>query len=477
MIIMMVGGPENPGGPARDHSDTDVHNVVHQYSSMKPSSSSCFNESDTSNDDDESYMTPEALDPSSIELFDSASEIESVALFDVLGHRPTVFMEEDGQAEVTIGARPTEVTTTATKSRAPPTVASDKDFTEYDYSDVSSSFLCFTVDEDTLIPTTTPTTKPRKPKVPLELPPNSLLDAATKPQTSYPPVGAPAPNQATSMTLMCCQQSSFPCLADPHHADSLTLYHPQQDAERMISTLLGDPIGMEAWCHGWQAWSYFSSDNGPISNNHGSFHKKSKSRHAKANKEDLKRVLRNRAFDMSARRQRLYILRKNVCPFEDGSFQQPAAIVKEVTSATASQKNQDILLHKPQRLTKTKSLPLAGIRPTNAANQRGHRAGLPPPPTISVWESMQSCTQPISLELSSDGMLADSSHQKGRNDEETDVCYDSDPEDFVQHTKSVHHTRTARANQENASLRGSIPRVSWINLRDDAAMGETVQVN
>jgi hypothetical protein len=65
-------------------------------------------------------------------------------------------------------------------------------------------------------------------------------------------------------------------------------------------------MGLDEWCHGWQAWLYFGMVEGD----------KNADERTSETKEDMKRVCRNRAFDLNARNRRIKILKEDLNPFD-----------------------------------------------------------------------------------------------------------------------------------------------------------------
>jgi hypothetical protein len=75
--------------------------------------------------------------------------------------------------------------------------------------------------------------------------------------------------------------------------------------QQKISAILSVPSCDNSWLNYWQVWGLICNDSNTSS----------KEQDAKEAKRHIQRVLKNRAFDLNAKHQRLYSLRKDLCPF------------------------------------------------------------------------------------------------------------------------------------------------------------------
>jgi hypothetical protein len=92
------------------------------------------------------------------------------------------------------------------------------------------------------------------------------------------------PRSKSLGSQMLCGASAFACLPEDTESSALVQL-PQHIVEQTIQIFLGNPMGLDGWCHGWQAWSYFGMEQGDNADESTS-----------ETKEDMKRVRRNRAF-------------------------------------------------------------------------------------------------------------------------------------------------------------------------------------
>lgn len=174
--------------------------------------------------------------------------------------------------------------------------------------------------------------------------------------------------------------------------------------QAQISRFLESPAhSNDDWCHGWQAWSFFQMGGSPdIRDN----------TNEQTLKSQVQRILRGRALDLSARRERLATLRTDLSPF------------RKTRIAPV--------------LTRSQSFTIAATKK--------HRATAPPSLT-SVWGcGSLDCTIPETTTVSP---------------RKLEEGYDSDPEDFAR-TRSRHSkTRSSSLDKENRFERISS------NLDDD----------
>jgi len=161
---------------------------------------------------------------------------------------------------------------------------------------------------------------------------------------------------------------------------------------KQICTSLGSTEQIETWAFGWQAWSSASSSKMMVA---AAEHEDGPSpEQAEQVRQNLYRVLKNRAFHHEARKQRLHSLRRNLSPFH------------------ASPKKTA-----PPSILKTRSFNLS----SNVNTFKRDKASLPKKQS-SIWACGMNCALPQHEESPvfhrSFSVLEDD-------------CYDSDPEDFV----------------------------------------------
>lgn len=213
---------------------------------------------------------------------------------------------------------------------------------------------------------------------------NSLLDVDISPDASEnkePPLSA---------SNIFCGSGGSGCL-DQNDADGCELTNtPQASIERTITLLLSDPSALDGWCNAWQAWFFFGQNH---------------DENTRETKEDMKRVLRNRAYDLNSRSRRIRTLKEDLSPFD---------VTPAQVSATIP-------------LTKTRSFPgrLGENIPCRSTERRSSSASSDTSLNISVasfWESMPGCGQP-----DSDSPAVIRSMDLAKDD----LYYDSDPEEMT----------------------------------------------
>ena len=161
---------------------------------------------------------------------------------------------------------------------------------------------------------------------------------------------------------------------------------------KQICASLGSTEHTETWAFGWQAWSSVSSSKMMVAAERENVPPPEQADQVRQN---LYRVLKNRAFHHEARKQRLHSLRRNLSPFH----QSPK-------KATA-----------PPMILKTRSFNLS----SNAYTYKRDKASLPKKQS-SLWSCGMNCALPQHEE-------SPVFHRSFSIQE--DDCYDSDPEDFV----------------------------------------------
>lgn len=244
-----------------------------------------------------------------------------------------------------------------------------------------------------------------------KLPTNSLLDADTSPS----PIPEKTQRSKSLGSQMLCGASGMACLPEETESSALVQV-PQQNVERTIQMLLGNPMGLEGWCHGWQAWLYFGMEQSENADES-----------TYETKEDMKRVLRNRAFDLNARSRRIRVLKEDLHPFNSSPERIDA----------------------PIPLSKTRSF---SVCENSTRKPDHHRSSTTPNVPSNVtpfgcyWDPY-GCGQP-----DSDSPAVIRFRQFGSADE--DLCYDSDPEE-VTRRRSQHIPSKSDDNEPFLSFTGT----------------------
>lgn len=217
---------------------------------------------------------------------------------------------------------------------------------------------------------------------------NSLLDIDISPDA-----GEHKEQPSLSASNLFCGSGGSGCLSDDHEGCEL-VNAPQASIERTITLLLSDPSALDGWCNAWQAWFFFGVEQ--YGENHGD-------ENTRETKEDMKRVLRNRAYDLNSRSRRIRTLKDDLSPFD---------VTPAQVSATIP-------------LTKTRSFP-GHASSSRKLNDR--RSSSPASDTslnmsvASFLESMPGCGQHKS---DSPAVI------RSMDLEKDDDCYDSDPEEMT----------------------------------------------
>ena len=224
---------------------------------------------------------------------------------------------------------------------------------------------------------------------------NSLLDADISPSTDIPssPDTENKEQQRPSFSAQIfCGTGAPGCLLSDDSDACALANAPQPSVERTIALLLGDPAGLSGWCHAWQAWFLFGLG-------HGANHDES----TRETKEDMKRVLRNRAYDLNSRNRRITMLKDDLNPFDESPTRlgTPIPLTK-----TRSFSGYESFQHKTNNLRSSSSNDVSiSVASLGSA----------------VWESIPGCGQPDS----------DSPAVVRSRDFGDDLCYDSDPEEIT----------------------------------------------
>jgi hypothetical protein len=155
------------------------------------------------------------------------------------------------------------------------------------------------------------------------LPTHSLMDdeASPSPRT-------PQKTRSRIMNLWCDNQN-FECYKFDEE-DGLAVTN--QTMENTINKFLGSSIGPHDWCASWQAWTYFEMDHGADDRVLGL-------------KDDIKRVLRNRAGNMDSRTSRITNLKKDLCPFAATPKRKGAPISKAASFCQGASRHSKLPKH------------------------------------------------------------------------------------------------------------------------------------
>lgn len=186
---------------------------------------------------------------------------------------PSVVVMSDDGAEVTLGT--TDMDIDQQKESSPPRKALNP----------------FVVKEDAVAQTPASITERRF--IIGTLPTHSLMDDEASPSPM-----TPQKSRSRIMNFWCDNQN-FECYKFDEQ-DGLAVTN--QTMENTINKFLGSSIGPHDWCASWQAWSYFEMNHDADNRVLGL-------------KDDIKRVLRNRAGNMDSRTTRITNLKKDLCPF------------------------------------------------------------------------------------------------------------------------------------------------------------------
>jgi hypothetical protein len=280
-----------------------------------------------------------------------------------------------------------------------------------------------------------------------KLPTNSLLDADTSPS----PISEKPQSPKSLGSQMLCGASGMGCLPEEIESSALVQI-PQQNVERTIQMLLGNPMGLEGWCHGWQAWLYFGMEHGENADES-----------TCETKEDMKRILRNRAFDLNARSRRIRILKEDLNPFDSSPERIDA----------------------PISLSKTRSFSICA----NATRKPDHHRSSTTPAVPSNVTPFGCYWDPYGCgQQDSDSPAVIRFRHFGSADE--DLCYDSDPEEITR-SRSRHIANDSESflsfkdsdgllssNKNGANRQRDLcrPRRLDVDFDDDRQVKDVVQV-
>jgi len=197
------------------------------------------------------------------------------------------------------------------------------------------------------------------------------------------------PNNGTPVAPFggCCSTQVVCCRPDSIMTPTLNM----QTVENRIALFLASPVGLEDWCSGWQAWNYFEA--GP----------RVEFQHSTKLKEDVKRVLRNRASNVKSKERRMTKLKTELNPFL--ATPEPKAV----------------------KLTRVNSYQVDDR--TNGRKHLGDRTNSNPIVSMEkVWESMTSCTAPPKGDDANSPLVIRTRGMCSPEEEDL-LCYDSDPEE------------------------------------------------
>jgi hypothetical protein len=202
--------------------------------------------------------------------------------------------------------------------------------------------------------------------------------------------------------------------------------------ENRISAFLSSPNGLEDWCSGWQAWTYFEMDH---IGEQGSTKLK----------EDVKRVLRNRAFNMQSRTRRIQRLKEDICPFTSTPQQESKARLSPVE--LTKNRTYCVSQRQPQKIS-----PLASAASKDSAKT-----------ITSVWDAVL-CNAP-GKEEDSPFLI----RSRGIRTDDEELCYDSDPEEITR--------RRTKPKAKSERHRTSAMRLAEHSIFDEELVNEQVQVS
>jgi hypothetical protein len=207
----------------------------------------------------------------------------------------------------------------------------------------------------------------------------------------------------------------------------------QEHFEQTISKFLGDTTSNVS-CLGWQSWGYFNLLD----------EEDDEAEASPELKEDIRRVLRNRAHDTNARKSRVQRLSKDLSPFHTSPHE------------------------KANNFFPSRSFSIADHAPAIMRLSREQ------PPKQGLAYFFKGCTSPQQGTVIDSPVLI-----RG------EVCYDSDPEDFARRRPAPKNKSTQKAYQENLQNYESYsyprsvstaPTGTMTDLHNDAAFQAVVQV-
>lgn len=314
---------------------------------------------------------------------------------------PSVVVMSDDGAEVTLGVDDMDIS--QSKLSPPP----GKDVNPY-----------FKVDAVTQ----TPASVMERRYIISTLPTHSLMDDESSPSPM-----TPQKSRSRIMNLWCDGQNleCYKC------EEEYTLARTHQTMENTITNFLGRDVGADDWCASWQAWSYYEMDN-PVDDR------------VLGLKDDIKRVLRNRAGNVGARTSRITNLKQDLCPFASTPKRKGAPITKTASFCQSAIRHKKLPKHEHQH--SFSSLPSA----------------------------MFSCMAPSDT---------DSPFLIRTRGLDSDLFYDSDPEECTKRRSPFESEITPQKSARNRLAHGGIGRNGMnvftlregINMNDDQQVFERVQ--
>ena len=155
------------------------------------------------------------------------------------------------------------------------------------------------------------------------LPTHSLLDDEATPSPMSPDEYRP------QRLNLWCGSSSFGCYRCDDQ-EGLAITNPMM--ERTVSNFLGSTTGADDWCTSWQAWTYFEMDN--VADDR-----------ILDLKDDIKRVLRNRAGNIRERASRITNLKQNLHPFDATPKRKGAPISKTASFCVDTEQRKKLRSH------------------------------------------------------------------------------------------------------------------------------------
>jgi hypothetical protein len=234
---------------------------------------------------------------------------------------------------------------------------------------------------------------------------SSLFDADTSPSLN----AETEPCSESLGSQMLCGASALGCQSDDTSSSALIQFPPHY-VQETIQILLGNPLGLDGWCHGWQAWLYFGMEQGNNTNESSC-----------ETKEDMKRVLRNRAFDLNVRNRRIRILKRDLNPFD--------STPKKSSESEPLQKTRSLSVHE------------------NTARKPDHHRSSTSLDVPSSIASFGCGWDPYSCGQEDSNSPATIRFRQFTSSNE-DLRYDSDPEDFSRR-RSSHDTSNREKENES----------------------------
>jgi hypothetical protein len=277
---------------------------------------------------------------------------------------------------------------------------------------------------------------------------SSLVDVDTTPSPQ------PPKKRDGGLHQLCCGTTTTTTEEEEWQDDTTTelvVFASHLQVEQTISAMLEyHGGGNGAGCSAWQGWSYFgllglveetSTTEGALN-------------------EDIRKVLRNRAFDMSGRKKKIRHLRYNLNPFAA-----PTTPERPSQSELYRSRSFSIQEHAPGivRVSQEKNASSSSL-------------------SNGFADILSSCTLPNQALVASP-VFPRTFRQEG----DGDVCYDSDPEDFTRRRSPPHRPLQSggddKENRENyhkysyPRYISSAPTGRQADTQNAAAFGAVIQVS